>query len=695
MARIPKDERDLLASLRTQLRQCVGFEGDKLATDRAAAWRYYFLRPRGDEIAGRSAVVSGDLSAMVEAVLSQMDNAFSTDRLVEFDADGAGDVDQAQLESDCVCQFVGKNNGNLQILFAVKSALLLRNGIVKAWCDERKTTTYESYEQVQPEAIAELAQGKPGIETKILDYDPEAQTLDLAITTVVKKFRVGSVPMYNFIYPDDWNSPDLTDCPFMVERHVEARSKLVERGFSKAKIDKVQRITSDSAVDASAQMPGGVLQTRIGLDSSQDRVEWFEAYALMDDGKGASERRRICFADAVILENVAEDIVPYAAGVVFLNPDRLTGISLYDKLKSVQDINTALERASLDNVNTVNRNRTASFEGVVNADDLADGRTNNNIRVRMGVVPDVRQAITAFTIPDQSSGILQHIQEQKSRRSEMGGAALTLATGEMQLNDRIGSQGVDRAYSVMEELSAHMTRNIAKTLIRSIYLIAHAVMRKHYDYPVTIRQGGRWATTIPKQWPVRENCQVKPGMSPGERARRVQTYREMMNDQVALAGQGMDEVIVSMDTFYTTMMDWARAADVENPERYYVDPRSDASIKAQQGKQVAAKQQSDMQNLLITQAIKLEQMRSAITKYQADIETQFKYYDANLSAQIEEAKIVGNAALEMIKMSNPSVGVKLTEVSGEVIENGKQSNSGNEGAGESTATESADSDGAA
>jgi hypothetical protein len=143
------------------------------------------------------------------------------------------------------------------------------------------------------------------------------------------------------------------------------------------------------------------------------------------------------------------------------------------------------------------------------------------------------------------------------------------------------------------------------------------------------------------------------------------------------------------------MMDWARAADVENPERYYVDPRSDASIKAQQGKQVAAKQQSDMQNLLITQAIKLEQMRSAITKYQADIETQFKYYDANLSAQIEEAKIVGNAALEMIKMSNPSVGVKLTEVSGEVIENGKQSNSGNEGAGESTATESADSDGAA
>jgi hypothetical protein len=150
----------------------------------------------------------------------------------------------------------------------------------------------------------------------------------------------------------------------------------------------------------------------------------------------------------------------------------------------------------------------------------------------------------------------------------------------------------------------------------------------------------------------------------------------------------MDEVLVSLDTFYTTMMDWARSCDIENPERYYVDPRSDNSIKAQQTKQVSSKQQTDMQNLLITQAIKLEQMRSAIDKYRADQDTQFKYYNANLQAQIEEAKIVGEAALQMINLREEPRSVPEKQITGEVI-NGK-GNSTDEGASETATEQSAD-----
>lgn len=663
MRKLSKDERDLLASLRTQLRQCVGFEGDKLANDRATAWRYYFGRPRGDEVAGRSDVVSGDVSAMVEAVLSQMDDAFTTGKLAEFDADGNDDVDQAQLESDTVSQHIAKRNGHLQMLSAIKSSLLLRNGVVKVWVERKSSTQRESYIDFEPEALAELLQAKPGITTNIPKggYDPDAKTLEVDVTKTTQRLRVDFVPMYNFIYPDDWNSPDLTECPIMFERHVEERAKLVERGFPKSKIDQVRKMTGDNSVDSMAQNPGNTSNNRVGLDRSQDQVEWFECWANMDDGNGGSMRYVISFADNVLLDKSPDDIVPYAAGYTFINPGRFTGISIYDKLKAVQDMNTGLERALMDNVNTVNRNRTAFLDGVVNTDDLSDGRTNNNIRVKAGVVSDVRAAISAFTIPDQSAGILQNIQDQKSRRSEMGGAALTLATGEMQMNDRIGSQGVDRAYSVMEQLSAHMTRNMARTLIRSIYLIAHAQMRKYFTDPVTTRQGGRWASTIPSQWPERENCTVKPGMSPGDRARQAATFEKMMQSQIQLAQAGMDEVLVSMDTFYTTMMDWARASDIENPERYYVDPRSDSSKAAMQSKKQAQAQQQMMQNTLIAQAIKLEQMSNALGKYQTDVETQFKYYDTNIKAQIEEAKIVGAAAMKMIELQNAK---------GETIENG-------------------------
>jgi hypothetical protein len=577
----------------------------------------------------------------------------------------------------------------MQMLSAVKSALLLRNGVIKVWVEQRSETHTENYIDVTPEAIAAIAQGKPGITTRIPEggYDSDAQTLEIEVTKTDKRLRVDFVPMYNFIYPDTWNNADLSECPLMFERHVEERSKLMERGFKKSKVDTVPRITGDNAVDSMAQNPGNTTNNRIGLDSSQDQVEWYEAYANMDDGKGKSKRYCIAFADNVILDKSPDFLVPYAAGSVFINPGRFTGISLYDKLKTVQDVNTGLERALLDNVNTVNKNRTAYMDGLVNVDDLSDGRTNNNIRVRAGVVPDVRAAITAFTIPDQSAGILSNIQDQKSRRSEMGGAALTLATGEMQMSDRMGSQGVDRAYSVMEQLSAHMTRNMARTLIRSLYLIAHAQMRRHFDYPVSVRQGERWSTTTPSEWVERENCAVKPGMSPGERARRSAMFEKMIASQVQLASAGMDEILVSLDTFYTTLMDWIRLGDVDNPERYYVDPRSPNSIKAQKGKQVSGKQQTYMQNLLITQAIKLEQMRSAIDKYRADQDTQFKYYDANLSAQIEEAKLVGAAAMEMIKLYD-SAGKEVKNVAGEVIENGEGAD-GDEGTSEATTEQSA------
>lgn len=41
----------------------------------------------------------------------------------------------------------------------------------------------------------------------------------------------------------------------------------------------------------------------------------------------------------------------------------------------------------------------------------------------------------------------------------------------------------------------------------------------------------------------------------------------------------------------------------------------------------------------MNQAVALEQLRAALEKYKTDAELQFKYYDAVLDAQVEEAKL--------------------------------------------------------
>src|SRR5512139_809460 len=84
------------------LAQMEGFEGSELARSGADAWKYYLQQPRGDEVEGRSPVVTGDLSAMVESALSQVSEALATDNLVEYEASSDADEKQAQLEGAVV-----------------------------------------------------------------------------------------------------------------------------------------------------------------------------------------------------------------------------------------------------------------------------------------------------------------------------------------------------------------------------------------------------------------------------------------------------------------------------------------------------------------------------------------------------------------------------------------------------------------
>lgn len=639
----------LIQRLKEQVNQSAGMD-DKLEQDRKKAWDYYFQRRRKDEIPGRSTVVSGDVSAMTEAVMSQMDEAFSSDNICEFRAFSSSDEDQARLESDIVCdQVMSENNGSWELLSAIKNCLLLRNAVAKVWVAESRFTEVNELTNVTLEAYAEIAQQRDTAQVKVESYSPETGDMVVHTTHIKRKLSLQAVPLSNFIYPIDWHSLDLQKCPFVGERHVDTRSDMIDLGFPAEKINKLKPYTTNLKISAMAQSPGGHQQFLKGVDKSQDHIEWFELYVMTSNGR---RRYAVSFNDNELLQDVPVTMVPYAAGAIFINPNRFTGISLFDKLKQAQDKGTGLDRALLDNVNTVNKNRIAYLDGVANEDDIGDGRTNGSIRVKNGLVQDVRQALMAFTIPDLSAGLLQNIEHNKQTRAEMGGAALTLATGNLQLSERAGSQGIDRAYSVMEQLSAHMTRNIAKTLIRSVFLLAHETLRTAGVGLLTIQREGRWIETDPSKWQRRENVFIKIGMSPGERSRRVSMFEKMLENQVALAREGMDEILVNADGFYATMVDWARAGDIKNPERYYIDPRSEQAVKALQGKQQAAQQASDMKDQLVAQAIQLEQIRSAIVKYQTDVETQFKYYDANLKAQIEEAKIVGDATTKLLNGSS-------------------------------------------
>jgi hypothetical protein len=205
-----------------------------------------------------------------------------------------------------------------------------------------------------------------------------------------------------------------------------------------------------------------------------------------------------------------------------------------------------------------------------------------------------------------------------------------------------------------------MTQNIADTLIRSTFLLAHAVLRENFEQPVPIKRGSRWVTATPAEWPPREELEVAIGMSPGERARRSAVLDKMLQTHLQLEQMGFNGILTDIDGFYSLLMDWARISGVDNPERYYIDPQSEGSIKAQESRAKAAQAREKQNAALVSEAVNLQKIDTAAKKYDGDadravqvwekkIDTKLEYAKLGQEAEVAEAGLVAPLAGEMLK----------------------------------------------
>lgn len=669
---------ELLQHIRRQLTQCAGFESDDLSIDRERALDYYLMRPNGTEVAGRSTAVSGDVSAMVDSSLAAMMEAFSDEHIVELDSLGPEDEDQAQLESDALSYYVmSQAGGRWQLAQAIKEVLRLRNGWMKVWVEEERRPKIEEYRNVTPEALLELTE-RPGLEVTILKYDPTDGYLKTRTVTVRKRFCAEAVSPGNIVYPKAYDGCDfraLQAIPIIAERHIDTRSHLIAIGFDRAAVERIPEYRSDRNPTEAARNPRRDSSLTPGLDTASQLVEWWECYVLVDSGYGLAERRKVC-CDAgfrELFQKQPANLVPYATGQCFIAPHRLTGVSLWDKLRQTQDINTDLTRALLDNVQATTRNRIAYLDGKANVDDIGDGRVNGAIRVKASV-GRVTDAVMPFAVPDTSAGIREAIQFMRNVRTELGGASLDMQAGELQMTKQVGSMGLDRAFSVAEQLAAHMTQNVADTLIRSVFLLAHATLREHYAEPIPIKRGGRWAYSTPAEWPERECVTIKVGMSPGERTRQQASLDKLLQVHLQLEQLGMGGILTNLEGFYSLLTDWSRVSGIDHPERYFIDPQSEASVQAQKGKAMASQKREAEQKGLITEAVQIEKIKVAADKYDGDADRAVDVWSKKVDAKIEYAKLGQEADIKEAELVAPHAADMLKE------KRGRQD--GSEGAGE-------------
>ncbi len=647
-----KTEQKLRSVIQQEIANGENSDQSETYQNRQDALDYYNgKRPAPEETGSEDFIVSTDVADMTNAVLAQLTPMLSTDALVTFESNGKADEQAARAESNAVNNVImERNQGFIELEEAIKDALLMRNAACKVYVDDEVDVRYVSTEQVPadggeavqlaPEQIAALLQPRSPLEER------ELAGKRVKITTTNRQFRFEAVPIDNIIYEANATTSDVQELRFLAERLYYTRSDLVEMGFDKDEVAQLRYVV-DAHQLVERKRNKSNQTTNLAHSDDQQVIECYEVYLRFDvDGDGISERLRILYAGGAggyVLEYEEVDVTPYAIGTAFISSHRIQGESLYDHLKQTQVYKSYLLRHWMDNIGYMSGGRWVTDPTAVDMKDFMNG--GKIIKTKDPSRPPLRIDET-----DIGGSILNALTYQDKMRTERGGAALDMMSADAQLVGET-AHGIERQYGQRELLVSFMARNLAETLIRPVYLLMHHYMRRYANAPISLKFNGDWVQVDPRQWPQRIRCNVKAGMSSGERTHIQRTLGQMIQIQIAAMGQGMNGVLADVNTLYNTIHDWCVMAGLDEPDSYTINPNSTQAKQAAQANAQNAQMQQQAQQQVQQAIYQLEIQKLQQAAKEANDELAYKYWSDRLNAEVEEAKITAQGVIDLEKVT--------------------------------------------
>lgn len=642
-----------LASLENFVEQAIAhsawLDSSHIQGNYTAALDSYYGRKKPKHTDGCSGAVSSDVADMVESVTSQIMESFDFQTIATFKPRNTQDVDQARVEAlVCNDHLMSKNRGYTIIQEAVRNALLLRNGIIKVYPEKRETVTSRRYRDLSELELLTVTQAdhvdqKVDV-TRASENDDGSLNITVRKTTTFSKLSMYSVDPVNFLFYEEYDSIDLMESTFCGERYHLSRSDLRQLGHPKKVVDALAATNSDTRIGALARDRGEANPVFFDNgDPSTALIECFELYVRVDfDGDGIAELRRILYVGGVsagtILENDLWDRVPYASGVVFLQSQRWLGLSLFDKLRDLEDQKTEALRQFLDNMAFANNSEVVVVDGSVELDDLKARRPGGINRV------DDINAVRDLVVQAHGQDSILLLNYLDAVRSERGGASLDLQAAQLQVAGETAF-GIERQYSTKEMLARLMTRTLSETLIRQVFLLIHHTLRRHFpDQAEVGRGGGAFVQYEPGQWTHRSEVTVVAGQGRAERNSRKVALAEVLQQQQVLQGAGLgDGILIDLSTYHDTLVDWTAAGGLPEAARHWIDPRSQPSIDAQQRALASIEEQQQAQTVQFGQVLESQQNLATtegvveLAKHQDTI--RHRYWSDTLKSLVDEQRV--------------------------------------------------------
>jgi hypothetical protein len=588
-------EDELLALVEAEERNCISSTSGALAEQRREALQYYYGQPYGNEIEGRSQVVTTEVKDAVEGILPALMAIFtSAEEIVRFEAQNPDDEAAAQQATDYVNYIFRVNNGFMTLYCLFKDALLLKNGYAKVYWENYSDQSKETYESLSDDQLAMLQQD-PELEMVSLESRPD-EYASQAIAQQVMQMQAQGKPIPNIPQPMlhdavfkrtkeygkvciDPTPPDeilisrgtpndLTKARFVEHRTKKTLSQIREMGFMVAddiadnseadwNEERFERNRFDDA-DAETDSSGG--------DPSTREVWFCEAYMHVDfDGDGFAEFRKISKIGSTLLDNVEFDSLPIIGGSAIVMPHKHNGLSVHDLVKDIQLIKSTITRSVLDNAYVQNQGRMVVLDGMVNMEDLLNVRPNGIIRAKsMNAV----QRLDNPMLGAPFYNLLEYFDRVKINR--VGSRDFGDAVDKDALNAKAHTAEI--VQNASQERINLMARLLGEGPVKAMFWKILEVVSKHQDKPQMMKLRGQWVPVDPREWHKKFNMTVTVGLGTGSQQATINGVMALSGMVGGFVQMGYGRIFTEQNV-YNLVHRAAKAVFPKDSELFATDPK--------------------------------------------------------------------------------------------------------------------------
>ena len=656
---------ELIAKINSLSDDALGSEDSDLANQRAEALDRYYGRPYGDEMEGRSQVVSRDLSEVIDWMLPQLMEVFlASGNVVEFLPISEDDEDKAEQESDYINHVIMQKNNGWQIFHDwFKDALLLKNGYVKSYWKTWSKDKTEKYEGLNSDEFLMLMMTL-GDRAELIEHEesveqittPGGQLMELPIHKVeVRITEPMSRVVIECVPPEEIRISkrcrgDINDTDFIEHRTQVMRSELIEMGMDEDFVMGLPACTNDEndSESDSRDSTSNERESYSSADETTDMIEYREVYIKCDyNDDGMAELRKVVVVGNQIPDgdewNEECDHIPFSCISPKRMPHRHIGESIHDDIHDIAEMQTVLKRQYMDNLyGLINQEWLVNER--VKLDDFLVSKPLGVKRIKgLEPVDGCARAVEKPAVLQQVMPAIDYWDKVRSDRTGVKPEQMGLDPDALQ-NTTKGAymQNLKQSNSKLMFIARMFAEFGVKDLVRKV----HMLTRKHMDKSEMIKLRGEYTNVDPREWIERDDLVVQVGLGTGNDEEKRENAMIIAQLQERLAQMGL----VSPKHAFNTFSDIVNTMGYLTPSRWVMNPESEEYQQAMA--QQAQQSQQPMPNPLA----EVEQIKQQSQQQIAQMKEQMKMQSEQQkrAAQFQEKLASMQADIALARLNNKS-----------------------------------------